>query len=277
MALPSFTPQPPAAAMRRRWELDALRGLMLVLMTSTHLPTWFAVPASQPFGFVSAAEGFVFRGSERYLPADGTPVDSPAARDLARKALNTPDDEVLYVVGIGAITNVASAILMEPKIIEKIVVVWLGGHALDWRDTKEFNLIQDVPAARTVLDCGVPLVLVPCHRVTSHLITTLPEINHYVRGKGPIGDFLAQRYEECSEDHYAYSRVIWDISVIAWLIEADFMPSDLVHSPVLTDQVTWSRDTSRHWIRIAYYADRNRVFKDLFSKLERHAAGGEHP
>ncbi|GAA4334699.1 hypothetical protein GCM10023144_27210 [Pigmentiphaga soli] len=45
---------------RRRWELDALRGLMLVLMTSSHLPTWFAMPASEPFGFVSAAEGFVF-------------------------------------------------------------------------------------------------------------------------------------------------------------------------------------------------------------------------
>jgi len=50
----------PLPASSRRWELDALRGLMLVLMTSTHLPTWFSIPASQPFGFVSAAEGFVF-------------------------------------------------------------------------------------------------------------------------------------------------------------------------------------------------------------------------
>lgn len=55
----TFAPAPPPAS-SRRWELDALRGLMLVLMTSTHLPTWFAVPAGQPFGFVSAAEGFVF-------------------------------------------------------------------------------------------------------------------------------------------------------------------------------------------------------------------------
>ncbi|VCU72159.1 OpgC protein [Pigmentiphaga humi] len=37
-----------------------MRGLMLVLMTSTHLPTWFGIPTSQPLGFVSAAEGFVF-------------------------------------------------------------------------------------------------------------------------------------------------------------------------------------------------------------------------
>ena len=45
--------------MERRHDLDALRGLMLVLMTFTHLPTRFADPLGQPFGFVSAAEGFV--------------------------------------------------------------------------------------------------------------------------------------------------------------------------------------------------------------------------
>lgn len=45
--------------MNRRWELDAMRGLMLVLMTITHLPTRFSDPFGQPFGFVSAAEGFV--------------------------------------------------------------------------------------------------------------------------------------------------------------------------------------------------------------------------
>lgn len=46
--------------MERQAELDWLRGLMLVLMTVTHLPTWFSSHVGQPFGFVSAAEGFVF-------------------------------------------------------------------------------------------------------------------------------------------------------------------------------------------------------------------------
>jgi hypothetical protein len=53
---------PPGTATVRQsrlWELDALRGLMLVLMLSTHLPTNFGIPTSQPTGFVSAAEGFV--------------------------------------------------------------------------------------------------------------------------------------------------------------------------------------------------------------------------
>ena len=43
----------------RLWEVDALRGLMQVLMTITHLPTFASTPTGQPFGFVSAAEGFV--------------------------------------------------------------------------------------------------------------------------------------------------------------------------------------------------------------------------
>lgn len=49
----------PPASRSRAWEIDALRGLMLVLMTTTHLPTRFSGPFGQPFGFVSAAEGFV--------------------------------------------------------------------------------------------------------------------------------------------------------------------------------------------------------------------------
>ena len=46
--------------MQRRYELDTLRGLLLILMTLTHLPTRLSAYSSQAFGFVSAAEGFVF-------------------------------------------------------------------------------------------------------------------------------------------------------------------------------------------------------------------------
>ncbi len=55
MAAPASSP----ASGERLWQIDALRGLMLVLMTLTHLPTRVADPAGQPFGYVSAAEGFV--------------------------------------------------------------------------------------------------------------------------------------------------------------------------------------------------------------------------
>lgn len=213
------------------------------------------------------AESFVYHGSVSYMPGFEQPVDSAAARDLIAKAMAAPDDEPLYVTAIGAITNVASAILLEPRIIEKIVVVWLGGHSIHWHDTNEFNLKQDIWASRVVLDCGVPLVLVPVMGVTSHLTTTLAEINTFVRGKGNVGDFLAQRFEECTGDHFGTSRVIWDISVIAYLINPNALQTELINSPVLTGEYTWSRDSRRHLIRYASYIHRDVVFKDFFSKL----------
>jgi len=212
------------------------------------------------------ADNFVFRGASKYLPDATTPVASSAAENLIRTALGQADAP-LYVAAIGAITNVASAILMEPKIIEKIIVVWLGGHAYFRPHTAEFNLIQDVHAARLIFDCGVPLVHIPCHGVASHLITTASEIESFVRGCSPIGDYLADIFQDFHPDHFGTSKVLWDIATIAWLINTEWIATDLVHSPILTDQATWSFDASRHLIRVAHTVHRDRIFRDFFSKL----------
>lgn len=71
-------------------------------------------------------------------------------------------EKPLYVAAIGAITNVASALLLNPEIADRIVIVWLGGHALHWYDNAEFNIRQDVAAARVVFSSGAPLVIMPC-------------------------------------------------------------------------------------------------------------------
>ena len=68
----------------------------------------------------------VYKGSPRYLPSEGEPVPSPAAEHLARLAAAYTPERPLYVVAIGAITNVASALLLDPSIRDKVVIVWLG-------------------------------------------------------------------------------------------------------------------------------------------------------
>lgn len=212
-------------------------------------------------------EGYVYRGSTAYLEDYDHPVQSEAATNLIERALAMGDDEPLYVVAIGAITNVASAILIEPSIIERIVIVWLGGNAPYWPTASEFNLRQDIPSSRLIFDCGVPLVQLPCMAVTTHLHSTVPEIERYVQGQGAIGDFLAETFKAYSDDHFGWSKVIWDIAAIGYLLNAEWTPSDLVHSPILTDQVTWSHDNSRHLIRSANYIHRDPIFRDLFQKL----------
>jgi len=210
-------------------------------------------------------EGFAFKGSASYLPAADEPVDSPAVRDLIARALADRDGD-LYVLAIGAITNVASAILMQPEIIERVVLVWLGGQPHQWPTAAEYNLRQDLHAARVVFDCGVPLVHVPCKNVSEHLRTTLAELEACIGGSR-LCEYLLKIFREHHDDHFAWAKVLWDVSSVAWLVNPAWVPTVLTHSPILTDQVTWSEDRSRHLIRVATDCNRNAIFADLFRKL----------
>jgi inosine-uridine nucleoside N-ribohydrolase len=213
-------------------------------------------------------EGLLYRGSRHYFNADKL-ERSDAVDDLIRRALSSKD-EPLYVVAIAAISNIATAIMLEPNIIEHIVVVWLGGHTLTWPHTKEFNLVQDVAGANVLFDSGVPLVLVPCMGVTSHLTTTVAELERFVAPCGAIGEFLTGRVKEHHPDHFAWAKELWDIAAVAYLLDDAWMPSRLVGSPRVTAEVTWDEPEGRHLVRVIDYVSRNAVFADLFRKLERY-------
>jgi inosine-uridine nucleoside N-ribohydrolase len=213
-----------------------------------------------------SGEGLVFKGSRSYLPGPEEPVVSDAAEDLVERAL-APRNGPLYVLAIGAITNVASAILMQPEIINHIVVVWLGGQPHSWPTAREFNLQQDVLAARVILDSGVPFVHIPCKNVAEHLTTTKAELEAHIKGHGPLADYLYETLCGYHHDHFAWAKVIWDISTVAWMINPDWVPTVLTHTPLLTDQVTWSQDRSRHLMREAIHCNRNAIFGDLFRRL----------
>ena len=217
-----------------------------------------------------SADGFVYRGSKAFLSDRVTPVPSDAATDMIERAMASRAEDPLYVVAVGAITNVASAILMEPAIIKRIVVIWLGGNPLYWPHTREFNLTQDLISAQVVLDCGVPFVWLPARGVVSHLHTTVAEMERYVQGRGKVGDYLVKIFKDYSSDHYAWSKVIWDISATAYLVNPAWVPTEIVHSPLLTEGATWSLDNSRHLMRVATSVDRDMIFRDLFKKLEQH-------
>jgi inosine-uridine nucleoside N-ribohydrolase len=218
-------------------------------------------------------DGFVHKGSTNYLGTGLKPQRNDAVTDLIDRAMASPPDDPLYVIALAAITNVASAILLEPRIIERMVLVWLGGHSLSWPHTREFNLKQDVPGARVVFDCGVPLVMLPCNGVVSTLSTTIPELERYVEPGGKLGAFLAGRVRGYRDEtqHIAWSKPIWDMAPVAYLIDASWTPSILTPSPVLNADVTWSVDGSRHLIRYAQQVDRDAIFRDFFVKLAKFA------
>lgn len=206
-------------------------------------------------------------GSDSYLPDAETPVESPAATDLVRRANATSDP--LYVVSIGCPTNVASAILRAPSIVEEIVVVWLGGHPHGWPTAGEFNLRQDRHASGILFGSGVPLVQIPCKNVAEHVKSTLPELATHLEGGSEIGEYL---YESVADYHGAggdwWSKEIWDLAAVAWVVEESTVLTHLTSTPVLTDELTWSRDSRRHLMRVAYDADRDRIFRSFQAALE---------
>ncbi len=211
-------------------------------------------------------KGFVLRGSNTFLPAHNKAVESPAARDLVKRAMASED--LLYVLTLGAPTNVASAILMEPQIVNKIVVIWLGGASPDWRTANEFNLRQDMFASQVLFNSGVPLIQLPTLPVTSHLLTSIPEVDHFLKGRGAIGDYLCEIFRDYHSGSYAWSKVIWDISVIAYLVEPKWFGTEIRHTPVLTDQITYSVDRQRHFYRVAFHINRDGIFGDMFKKIQ---------
>jgi len=59
------------------------------------------------------------------------------------------------------------------------------------------------------------------------------------------------------------------MTAVAWLIDHRWLPSELVHSPIVTDNYTVSFDRSRHMIRAVSFVHRDPIFRDFFTKLEK--------
>ncbi len=216
----------------------------------------------------------VYRGSECYLPDESTPVDSPAARAIVRIAMDYSPERPLYIVSIGAITNVASALLLAPEIARRVVIVWLGGNALHWPRNDEFNMMQDVAAARIVFGCAAPLVQLPCAGVVTEARVTGPELIHWLRGRSALCDYLCDHTIQEAEAYAAgtaWSRVIWDVTAVAWLLDTEgkILADRPEHSPVPQYDHRYSFDPERPLIRYVWRVDRDALFTDLFRRLAR--------
>lgn len=214
----------------------------------------------------------VFKGSGSFLGDEKTPVISDAAKDLAERANAYTPEKPLYVVAIGAITNIASAILINPKVVENTVVVWLGGHAQHFLYNNEFNIWQDVAAARVVMKSGVPFVQLPCEGVVSSFTVSGAELEYWFLGKNKLADYLAKNTIQEAERYAsgrAWTRVIWDVTAVAWLLNDDdvFMRSRIINTPLPTYDNLYSQSPDEQFMRYVYSINRDNLFNDLIYKI----------
>ena len=217
-------------------------------------------------------ESLAVRGSENYLPDRNTPIKSDAVYRIIQAADEcAARGEILHILAFGAITNVASALLIEPELVKKIAVIWLGGHPVYWQPNNEFNWRQDIPAVQVLFSSGVPLIQIPCVTVASSLILSRCELEKYCEPCGRIGKFLAQRvYDELGEE--GETRIIWDISTVGiCMCDANAINAEIVERPNVENDGSYGcSDGNPEMLRIRYLL-RDYIFKIFFDKLKKFA------
>lgn len=214
----------------------------------------------------------VLKGSNEFLRDEGTPVMSPAALDLVSRAKQYSPENPLYVVAIGAITNVASALLLDPDIADNIVVVWLGGHARHFDHTKEFNMIHDIAAARVVMNSGTPFVQLPCFGVVSAFRISEADLRCWFVGKNAVSSYLALNTIQQAETYAKgmfWTRTIWDVVAVAWLLNEDekFMCSEIrkIHLP--NYQGYYENDDNGVDMRYIFDIKCDQLWRDVIDKI----------
>ncbi|MDQ8194936.1 nucleoside hydrolase [Coraliomargarita sp. SDUM461004] len=212
-------------------------------------------------------DGHIFRGATHFLESKERPVESDATRDLIARAMQSSQEDPLHVVGIAAATNLASALIIEPRIKEFVRFYWLGGSPLYWRTADEFNLKQDVLSAQVLFESGVDLTLIPCKNVAEHMRVSSADLKDALLSPNPLCDFLLQRFDQYMEEKDFLSKPLWDVVAMALLVNPDWVPCDGVDSPLLRDDKTWGGCVHGHKIKVAREIRRDAIFRDLCRKL----------
>ncbi len=218
-----------------------------------------------------------FRGAEKPIDQNGgRPVDSPAARNIIDTAMAS--DEPIYVLGIGAGTNIASALMLEPAIKDKIVVIWLCANELHCDHVYEYNLDQDYAAGRYILDCGVPFIMCPAWNVTGVLWVNIKTIKEQIDGANPLCDLLWQLINQV---YYwvgrpeGYGRTLWDLAAVAILNVPQYAHMKIITAPIFNDEHKFSFDEGRHKIIYLEKLDRDGIYEDVWPTLRSIECTGE--
>ena len=206
----------------------------------------------------------VFKGSMDYIQ-NGYDETNDAVNKIIEIALK---NNKTYILGIGAITNIALAIKKEPKIVNKIEIIWLGGNELGYKDNLEYNFRQDAEAVKIVFDSKVNLTILPCENVVSELRININTLKKYLENKIELCNYLIERFYNDGYHGIQKSRVIWDISVIAYMINKNWFETKQISCPNIREDTSYEKTENRHKITFVTKLDRNKIYEDLFLKLE---------
>ncbi len=205
----------------------------------------------------------VFKGSMDYIQ-NGYNENNDAVNKIIEIALK---NDKTYILGIGAITNIALAIKKEPKIIDRMEIIWLGGNEIDYKDNLEYNFRQDIEAVKTVFDSKVKITILPCKNVVADLRIDINELKSNLDNKSELCNYLINRFYNDGYHGIQESRVIWDISVIAYMINKNWFETKEISCLNIKEDGSYELTDNRHTITFVTKLDRDKIYEDLFKKL----------
>ncbi|WP_353808712.1 nucleoside hydrolase [Agromyces sp. SYSU T00194] len=229
----------------------------------------------------------IHRGADAPLADRSTPQPSAAARAIIDEALRDDDRPLFFVAG-GGLTDLASAYLLEPRIAERMTVVWIGGREHDGLAYPppnampiEYNLLIDLVAGQVVFnDSDLTVWQVP-RDVYRQCLVSDAELRLRVAAAGPVGRYL---YDEVAEvvvrasgqgrgpaETYALGdSPLVLLTALQSLFEADSSSSRHVvrATPALADDGTYVEVPGAREMRVYTWVDVRLMFEDFYLKLD---------
>lgn len=217
----------------------------------------------------------VTKGAAGPLADEFTPIESEGARMIIEEAMRD-DPMPLYIGCQGTVTDLASAILLEPRIQSRMTAIWIGGGDYP-AGGYEFNLDQDVAAANVLMKSEMPLWQVT-KSAYKQMSVTLAMLQKEVRPYGRIGKYLFEQMIEVNNRNansspwpHGESWGLGDSPTVGLLlIEAQKKDIyDMVPAPEIRyEDMTYDFTNPHREIRVYKDVNARMCLEDFFAKLQ---------
>jgi inosine-uridine nucleoside N-ribohydrolase len=218
----------------------------------------------------------LLEGSSLPLEDNKTPQPSAGLDFILQASEGYSKENRLNVLTIGAATDVASAILKDPAIVDRINVVAMGFKDLSSDGGKEYNVQNDPKAWQIILKSGVPVTIGSGDVCRANLSLSFQQAAALLSGHGPVAAWLWDEYQTWYYVHIKPLRVndfskpwiIWDIITLAY-VEGITTQKEIAR-PVLGDDLSLKDANKKeagkiNWIETV---DSARLWKEFIERLD---------
>jgi hypothetical protein len=118
-----------------------------------------------------------------------------------------------------------------------------------------------------VFNSGIAFVQIPCNGVCTEFVTTIPEVDYYLKGKNALCDYLAEITASYTKNPYGWSKIIWDVTAVAAIVKPEAEDMVIIPTPYVTPDARYAFDNARHHYIYVRRLRRDPIYADLFRKL----------